>query len=144
MHPKQQSYHKTFDWIRAIEVHGIQTKHSNDAARLTRVPVNGPLFIHFLVRLAFRPSGGAPNAPQLATTIASCSTTLAPTPRSQRLTTVGGWYDPIIQPFLSRFSARRFCSQAFLWHKNAWMAKLGILDPKPATSTPPSGHRSAP
>ena len=36
------------------------------------------LFIHFLVRLAFRPSGGAPNEPQLATTIASSSTTPAP------------------------------------------------------------------
>jgi hypothetical protein len=30
------------------------------------------------------------------------------------LTIVGGWCDPIIQPFLSRFSSRRFCSQAFL------------------------------
>ena len=62
--------------------------------------INCWLFIHFLVRLAFRPSGGAPKGPQLATTIASSSTTLAPTPRHQRLTTVGGWCDPIIQPFL--------------------------------------------
>jgi hypothetical protein len=52
------------------------------------------------------------------------------------LTTVGGWCDPIIQPFLSRVSAKRFCSQAFLWHKNAWMAKFGILDPKQAVNTP--------
>ena len=57
--------------------------------------INGPIFIYFLVRLAFRPSGGAPNAPQLATTIASSSTTLAPTPHRQRLTTVGGWCDTI-------------------------------------------------
>jgi hypothetical protein len=49
--------------------------------------------------------------PQLATTIASSSTTLVPTPRHQRLNTVGGWYGPIIQPFLSRFSSRRFCFQ---------------------------------
>ena len=109
-----------------------------------RVPVNGPLFIHFLVRLAFGALGGAPNAPQLATTIASSSTTLAPTPHRQRLTTVGGWCDPIIQPFLSRFTSRRFSFQAFLWHKNAWMAKFGILGPKPAANTPQSGHRSAP
>ena len=57
---------------------------------------------------------GAPKGPQLATTLASPSTTLAPTPRHQRLITVGGWCDPIIQPFLSRFSSRRFCFQAFL------------------------------
>jgi hypothetical protein len=52
----------------------------------TRLPVNCPLliFIHFLVRLAFRPSRGAPNAHQLATTIASSSTALAPTPHRQR------------------------------------------------------------
>jgi hypothetical protein len=81
--------------------------------------INHRIFIHFLVRLAFRPSGGAPNAAQLATTIASSSTTLAPTPRRQRLTTVGGWCDPIIQPFLSRSVAKRFSFQAFLWHKNA-------------------------
>jgi hypothetical protein len=31
--------------------------------------INGSLFIYFLVRLAFRPSGGAPNAPQLATSV---------------------------------------------------------------------------
>ena len=53
--------------------------------------INGPIFIYFLVRLAFRPPGGAPNAPQLATTIASSSTTLAPTPRRQRLNV---WGDP--------------------------------------------------
>ena len=79
--------------------------------------INCRIFIHFLVRLAFRPSGGAPNGPELATTIASSSTTLAPTPRHQRLTTVGGWCDTIIQPFLSRFSTRRSSFQAFLWHK---------------------------
>jgi hypothetical protein len=60
------------------------------------------------------------------------------------LTTVGGWGDPIIQPFLSRFSAELFSFQAFLWPKNAWMAKFGILDAKPAANTPQSGHRSAP
>jgi hypothetical protein len=60
------------------------------------------------------------------------------------LTTVGGWCDTIIQPFLSRFSAKRFSFQAFLWQKNAWMAKFGILGPKPAANTPQSGHRSAP
>jgi hypothetical protein len=60
------------------------------------------------------------------------------------LTTVGGWCDTIIQPFLSRFSSRRFCFQAFLWYKNAWMAKFGILGQKPAANTPQSGHRSAP
>ena len=76
--------------------------------------INCWIFIYFLVRLAFRPSRGAPNAPQLGTTIASSSTTLAPTTRHQRLTTIGGWCDPIIQPFLSRFSSRRFCFQAFL------------------------------
>jgi hypothetical protein len=81
--------------------------------------INCRMFIHFLVRLAFRPSGGAPNGPQLAATIASSSTTLAPTPRHQRLATVGGWCEPIIQPFLSRFSSKRFCFQALLWHKNA-------------------------
>jgi hypothetical protein len=52
--------------------------------------INHRLFIHFLVRLAFRPSKGAPKGPQLATTLASSSTTLALTPRRQRLTTVGG------------------------------------------------------
>ena len=57
--------------------------------------INCQLFIHFLIRLAFRPSGGAPEEPQLATTISSPSTTLAPTPRRQRLTTVGGWCDTI-------------------------------------------------
>ena len=97
-----------------------------------------------LVDPAPQPSEGAPKQPQLATTIASPSTTLAPTPRRQRLTTVGGWCDPIIQPFLSRSLARRFSFQAFLWHKNAWMAKFGILGPKPAVNTPQSGHHSAP
>jgi hypothetical protein len=89
------------------------------AAYVNACLINCRIFIHFLVRLAFRPSGGAPNAPQLATMIASSSTTLAPTPRRQRLTTVGGWCNLIIQPFLSRFSVRRFSFQAFLWHKNA-------------------------
>jgi hypothetical protein len=28
--------------------------------------------------------------------------------------------------------------------QNAWMAKFGILDTKPAANTPPSGHHSAP
>ena len=88
--------------------------------------------------------GRGSEGPQLATTIVSSSTTLAPTPRRQRLTTVGGWCEPIVQPFLSRFSSRRFCSQAFLWHKNAWMAKFGILGRKPAANTPQSGHHSAP
>jgi hypothetical protein len=60
------------------------------------------------------------------------------------LTTVGGWCDPIIQPLFSRFSHRRFYFQAFLWQKNTWMAKFGILDPKPVANTPQSGHRSAP
>ena len=73
----------------------------------------------------------------------SPSTTLAPTPRRQRLTTVDGWCDTIVQPLLSRFSSRHFCFQAFLWHKNAWMAKFGILGQKPAANTPQSGHRSA-
>ena len=77
-----------------------------------------------LVRSAPRASKVAPKQPHPPTTIASPSTTLAPTPRRQRLTTVGGWCDTIIQPFLSRFSARRFYFQAFLWHKNAWMANL--------------------
>jgi hypothetical protein len=49
------------------------------AVYVTACLINCRLLIHFLVRLAFRPSGGAPNAPQLATTIASSSTTLAPT-----------------------------------------------------------------
>ena len=97
-----------------------------------------------LVGSAPRASKVTPKQPHLATTIASPSTTLAPTPRHQRLTTVGGWCDPIIQPFLSRFSSRRFCSEAFLWHKNAWMAKFGILGRKPAANTPQSGHHSAP
>jgi hypothetical protein len=60
------------------------------------------------------------------------------------LTTVGGWGGTIIQSFTSRFSSRRFSFQAFLWHKNAWMAKFGILTPKLAANTPQSGHRSAP
>ena len=123
----------------------VKESESNDyAAYVNAYLINCRILIHFLVRLAFRPSGGAPNGPELATTIASSSTTLAPTPRHQRLTTVGGWCDTIIQPFLSRFSSRRFSFQAFLWHKNAWMAKFGILDPKPAANTPQSGHRSAP
>ena len=71
------------------------------------------------------------------------STTLAPAPRHQRLTTVCGWCDAIIQPFFSRFLSRCFCFQTFLWHKNVWTAKFGILDPKLATNTPQSGHRSA-
>jgi hypothetical protein len=77
----------------------------------------------YYVRLAFRPSGGAPKAPQLATTIASSSTTLAPTPHRQRLTTVGGWCDPIIQPFLGRFQPsvsifRRSCGPKTLEWQN--------------------------
>ena len=61
----------------------------------------------------FGPREGLRRA-QLATTIVSSSTTLAPTPCRQRLTTVGGWCDTIIQPFLNRFSSRRFYSEAFL------------------------------
>jgi hypothetical protein len=106
--------------------------------------INVQLFIHFLVRLAFRPSGQAPKGPQLTTTLTNSSTTLAPTPRRQRLTTVGGRYDTIIQPFLSCFLSRRFSFQAFLLHKNGWMAKFGILGPKLVVNTPQSGHRSAP
>ena len=67
-----------------------------------------------LVDSAPRASKVAPKQPHPPTTIASSSTTLAPTPRRQRLTTVGGWCDTIIQPFLGRFSSRRFCYQAFL------------------------------
>ena len=55
------------------------------AAYVNAYLINCRIFIHFLVRLAFRPSGGAPNGPELATTIASSSTTLAPTPVSQRV-----------------------------------------------------------
>ena len=77
-----------------------------------------------LVGSAPRASKVAPKQPHPPTTIASPNTTLAPTPRHQRLTTVGGWCDTIIQPFLSRFSSRRFSFQAFLWHKNAWMTNL--------------------
>jgi hypothetical protein len=96
-----------------------------------------------LVGSAPRASKVPPKQPHPPTTIASPSTTLAPVPRRQRLTTVGGWCDTIIQPFLSRSSSRRFSFQAFLWHKNAWMTKFGILDPKPAANTPQSWHRSA-
>jgi hypothetical protein len=71
------------------------------------------LYIPF-VGSALRASKVAPKQPHPPTTIASPSTTLAPTPRRQRLTTVGGWCDTITQPFLSRFSSRRFCFQAFL------------------------------
>jgi hypothetical protein len=53
-----------------------------------------------LVSSAPRASKVAPQQPHLATTIASPSTTLAPTPRSQRLTTVDGRCDTITQPFL--------------------------------------------
>jgi hypothetical protein len=56
----------------------------------------------------------APRQPHPPKTIASPSTTLAPIPRHQRLTTVGGWCDTITQPFLSRSSSSRFCFQAFL------------------------------
>jgi hypothetical protein len=48
-----------------------------------------------LVVSAPRASKVDPKQPHLATTIASPSTTLAPTPRHQRLTTVGGWCDTI-------------------------------------------------
>jgi hypothetical protein len=53
-----------------------------------------------LVGSAPRASKVAPKQPHPPTTIASPSTTLAPTPRCQRLTTVGGWCDTITQPFL--------------------------------------------
>jgi hypothetical protein len=99
---------------------------------------------------AFRPSGGAPKGPHLATTLTSSSTTLAPTPRRQRLTTVGGWCDTITQSFPSRFSSRCFCSQAFLWPKNAWMAKFDILGQtqqcahhKVGTTRPPKAIHTA-
>jgi hypothetical protein len=73
------------------------------------------------MRKLYRPLvGSAPRASKVAPkkqhpppTIASPSTTLAPTPRHQRLITVGGWCDTIMQPFLSRFSSRRFSFQAF-------------------------------
>jgi hypothetical protein len=71
-----------------------------------------------LVGSALWASKVAPKQPHPPPMIASPSTTLAPTPHRQRLTTVGGWCDPIIQPFLSRSSAGRLCFQAFLWHKN--------------------------
>jgi hypothetical protein len=67
-----------------------------------------------LVGSAPRASKVAPKHPHLATAKASPSTTLAPTPRRQRLTTVGGWCDTITQPFPGRFSSRRFYFQAFL------------------------------
>jgi hypothetical protein len=60
-----------------------------------------------LVGPAPRPSEVAPKHPHLGTTIASPSTTLAPTPRHQRLTTIGGWCGTITQLFPSRFSCRR-------------------------------------
>ena len=81
-------------------VEGVPRAGPSHAVYVNACLINCWLFIHFLVRLAFRPSGGAPKGPQIATTIASSSTTPAPAPRHQRLTTVGGWCDPIIQPFL--------------------------------------------
>jgi hypothetical protein len=112
--------------------------------------INCRIFIHFLVRLAFRPSGGAPNGPVLATTIASSSTTLAPTPRHQRLTTVCGWCDTIIQPFLSRFSAvshpgvsifRRFCDTKTPGWQNLvfWTQNQQRTHHKVGTARPPKG-----
>jgi hypothetical protein len=96
-----------------------------------------------LVGSAPRASKVAPKPPHLATTIASPSTTLAPIPRRQRLTTVGAWCDTITQPFPSRFSSGRSCSRAFLWPRKARMAKFGILGLKRVVNTPQSGHRSA-
>ena len=83
-----------------------------------------------LVGSAPRASKVAPKQPHPPPTIASPSTTLAPTPRHQRLTTVGGWCDTIIQPFLSRFSSRRFSFQAFLCHKKPLDGKIWYFGPK--------------
>ena len=82
------------------------------------------------MRTAFRPSVGAPKQPQLATTSASSCTTLAPTPRHQRLTTVSGWCDTINQPFPSRFSSRRFCFQTSMWLKKRLDGKTWYFGPK--------------
>jgi hypothetical protein len=60
-----------------------------------------------------RTSKLAPKQPHPPATIASPSTTLAPAPRRQRLATVDGWCDTIIQPFLSRFSSRRSVFRRF-------------------------------
>ena len=97
--------------------------------------------------------GRGSKGPQLATTIVSSSTTLAPTPCRQRLTTVGGWCDTIIQPFLSRFSAvshpgvsvlRRFCGtktpgwqNLVFWAKNQQRThhKVGTARPPKAIHT---------
>jgi hypothetical protein len=63
----------------------------------------------FLGDQALRRSEDAPTQPHLATTTASPSTTPAPIPRHQRLTTVDGWFGTVTQPFLSRFSYMHFC-----------------------------------
>jgi hypothetical protein len=57
----------------------------------------------------FRPSKEDPKEPQVATTLASPSTTLAPNPRRQRLTIVDGRCGTTDQMLLSRCSSRRFC-----------------------------------
>jgi hypothetical protein len=102
-----------------------------------------------LVGSAPRASKVAPKQPHPPTMIASSSTTLAPTPRHQRLTTVGGWCDTIIQPFLSRFSSRRFSSRRFcdtktpgwqnlvFWAQNQQRThhKVGIARPPKAVHT---------
>jgi hypothetical protein len=72
------------------------------------------------------------------------STTLAPTPRRQRLTTVGGWCDSTTQPFLSRLSSRRFCFHAFLWPQKRMDGETWYFGPKTSnehtTKTAPLGH----
>jgi hypothetical protein len=70
-----------------------------------------------LIDSAHAPSKVAPKQSHLATTIASPSTTLAPTPCRQRLIAVDGWCDTITHPFPSRFSSTRFCFQVFVWPK---------------------------
>jgi hypothetical protein len=119
---------------RAANARAARAKQSTSLHHYLYVP---------LVRLAPRPSEVAPKQTHLATMIASPSTTLAPTPRRQRLTTVGGWCETNIRPFPSRFHPGVFAFMRFCDTKRL-DGKLGMLGSKPAVNTPQSGHRSAP
>jgi hypothetical protein len=81
--------------------------------------LNCQLFIRFLVRLAFWPSGGAPKGPQLAKTIARSRITLAPPPHRH-------WLAPgNVVTSTHWFLIQMFLFHAFVFHKNAWIANLG-------------------
>ena len=103
-----------------------------------------------LVGLAPRTSKVAPKQPRPPTTIASPSTTLAPTPRHQRLTTVSVWCDTIIQPFsavshpgVSLF--RRFCDTKTHGRQNLvfWAQNQQRTHHKVGTARPPKAIHTA-